>query len=149
MNLGFILLPLGFIAFIAGIVLLIMSKRNTRSAIVRGRIIDLCFNSAAYNRGGNGNIKIGFSAGSQNSNTSCPVFEYCVGGQSFKKASYIAQNRATLQRKIGKECLVYYDPSNPQNASLYSGKAQTVFGYFLSITGCIVAFSGIVLLILK
>lgn len=145
---GFILLGLGIGFLILGLIFCAFGKRNKRSSQVEGTIVDMCYNSYMYNHGGNGNVKAGISSGSQSLSSSCPVFEYQVNGVTYKRADKVAYNRGRLMRIMGQQRVVYYDPDNPQDASLSMQSPLTVIGVVFSVLGAVMIIMAIVFLII-
>lgn len=131
---------------------------------VKGTITDMVWNAAEFNaeQGDNGveiggvNVKVGSRprrfeinetgiemalTPSGTITTSTPnnmfhkVFEYTVDGVTYKRAEGIRYNKGAVEKCIGKEVVVYYDPDNPMRASLSSGKGYKITYLILLIAG--------------
>lgn len=145
---GLILLGTGFLFCILGIIFFVLGRKNNRSAQAEGKIVDMCYNSYMYNKGGNSNVKGVISFGSQSAISSCPVFEYKVDGLIYKRAGKVAYNRGRVMRMIGQPCRVYYNPNNPEDVSLSSKSPLLVLGIVFSLISVVVLILGIVFLVI-
>ncbi len=125
---GWILVGIGCICGILGGLFWGIGKGSgKKKAVTDGRIVDLCFDHVNYNMGGSGRVKAGIK-GAGTMRTAYPVFSYTVNGVEYRKAGTVAYNRGTVKKKIGKDCKVYYDPQNPNKASLGKNSVWAVLG---------------------
>lgn len=144
---GLILIGVGFVFLILGIIFYILGRKNNRSKQIEGKIVDMCYNSYMYNHSGNGNVKAAISSGSTSPSSSCPVFEYRVNGVTYRRAGKVAYNRGQLLRIMGQPRMVYYDPRNPEDASLSNTSPLKVLGIVFSLLGGAVLLIGLIFLV--
>lgn len=140
---GLILIGIGIIFWFLAFLFRIIGKRSGKKSAVEGCIIDMCFDNVNFNMGGSGNIRAGIM-GTGDVTNYYPVFSYTINGVEYKRAGNISYNRGRLKKKIGQTCMVYYDPKNPQKASLSKNSAFTIIsrvfmpvGFGLFILGMI------------
>lgn len=156
---------LGSAALIVGIVFFFIYRNVKRHSdhVVKGRIIDLTWNAAEFNRihndegisldiggltltGGVGGRSYS-STGYRTSNTYHRVFSYTVDGKEYVRAEGIRYSKGLIEKTVGTEVNVYYDPHNPHSATLSSGKGYKIVwailipvGIALLITAAVILF---------
>lgn len=156
---------LGSAALVVGIVFFFI-YRNVKchsDHVVKGRIIDLTWNAAEFNRihtdeeysldiGGltfRGEVggRSYSSTDYRTSNTFHKVFSYTVDGKEYVRAEGIRYSKGLIEKTVGTEVNVYYDPHNPRSATLSSGKGYKIVwailipvGIALLITSAVILF---------
>ena len=72
------------------------------------------------------------------------VYFYNVNGVEYSRADGPGYNKGLAEKKIGKQVVVYYDPSNPLKASLSSGKVYKVLSVVLISLGVLSGIAGVI-----
>ena len=159
MDIGFLLL--GSVLLLIGLVFIIPYKVVSRlKGRTEGVIEDMTSNGKGYNYNTHvvetsneepsayaksvvGHKKL--AVGDPQANMYHAVYAYEVNGVKYRRADGVSYNKGNVQKKIGKRVPVYYDPANPEKASLSSGKVYQYLSIGLSSLGVVVLGIGIVL----
>lgn len=134
---GIILIGIGCIMLLIGVLLIvsanIMWKYDGKTT---GRIVDMCFNAYDYNRGQNGNLAVGIVSGGGSNGTRRPVFEYCVNGVTYRRASNVGGNPINIHNKIENQVpvTVYYNTAEPFKSTISKMSPLKIIG--IVFTGC-------------
>lgn len=143
---GCILAGIGAVFLVLGIIFFAVGKSTWHcTEAVTGQIVDMCKNAYEYNYGGTGNIKI--RTGSGSTNTRCPVFIYIVNGIEYRRASNVAWDIGSIQRKMQQPQTVYYNPANPMEASLVKQSVFTILGKVFIPVGAALILIGVALIL--
>lgn len=122
---------------------------------VTGQVTDLTGNAAQFNeeqghgeaalftKGSRFPIAVSISSGKSSYRRSSyhKVFTYTVNGQTYTRADGVSYSKNLAMKWLDKEVTVYYDSSNPANASLSNGRGPR-------LVSCILLPIGIGLLVL-
>jgi len=143
-----IVLIIGLVFLVAGAILLIIGKLTWKcTAKTTGMIVDMCYNAFDYNRGGSGKKAVLVSTGNSGPNTRCPVFEYSVGGITYRHASNVSWNIGHIKRNMNKPREVFYNPENPNIATLSGLNVLKLLGTILCGVAALTLIVGLILLI--
>lgn len=139
----------GMLFFVLGVIFIMVGKANFKcTATTEGRIIDMCLNAYDYNNGGSGHTAIGILMGSSSPGMYCPIFTYRVNGIEYTRASNVSWNQGQIRRKMNKPRMVYYNPENPEQASLAKQSVFVIMGRIFSLVGVISIVTGILISII-
>lgn len=143
----YIFCGIGLLFFTLGIIFAIIGKKIFKcTAETEGRIIDMCHNAYNYNYGGSGRVAIGVHlGGAADPGMSCPIFTYRVNGMEYTRASNISWNRGQIRRKMNKTRTIYYNPENPEQASLTKQSSLALIGKIFILVGGISIAAGLLI----
>lgn len=134
---------------ILGVIFVMIGKMKFKcTAETEGRIIDMCLNAYDYNNGNSGNVAVGIWVGSSSPGMYCPIFAYRVNGVEYTRASNVSWNRGQIKRKMNKPRTIYYNPENPEQASLTKQSAFAVIGKIFIPLGVVCVVAGLLIAIL-
>lgn len=148
---GCIVAGLGGAFFLIGIIFFWVGKKIWKcTEQVTGQIVDMCRNAFSYNNGGTGNSTFGVHVGGTSRGSRCPIFSYTVNGITYRRASNVAWNIGYIKRKMQQPQTIYYNPQQPEQASLVRqsvfsiiGKVFIPVGIAMIVAGCVFIGCGI------
>lgn len=139
----------GAFFLILGVIFVMIGRMKFKcTAETEGRIIDMCLNAYDYNNGNSGNTAIGIFVGSSSPGMYCPIFTYRVNGVEYTRASNVSWNQGQIKRKMNKPRTVYYNPENPEQASLTKQSVFAVIGKIFIPLGAVCVVAGLLISIL-
>lgn len=152
---GLIVDAVGCVFLFLGIFFWVTGKKNWKDpAVTNGRIVDMCLDNISYkkaflaNTGDSDGFKTGIS-GVGEEGTAFPVFSYTVNGVEYRTTGNVAYERRLVRKRIGQDCMVYYDPQDPRRASLSKTSALAVLGKIFVIVGLFLISFGIPFLCMR
>lgn len=74
------------------------------------------------------------------------VYFYTVNGIEYSRAEGLGYNKGIVEKNLGNQVAVHYNPENPLNASLSSGMVYRVLSSTFILIGIILMLAGILLL---
>lgn len=134
---GIILIGIGCIILLIGILLIVAGNITWNyNGKTTGRIVDMCLNAYDYNRGQNGNMAVGIVSGGGSNGTRRPVFEYCVNGVTYRRASNVGGNPINIHKKIENQVpvTVYYNITEPFQSTISKMSPLKIVG--IVFAGC-------------
>lgn len=138
----------GLLFLILGLAFSMIGKKTFNcTAVTEGRIIDMCYNAYDYNNGNSGRTAVGIYIGTSDPGMFCPVFTYRVNGIEYTRASYVSWNKGQINRKMNKPRTIYYNPENPQEASLSKRSILTLMGTIFILVGAVTIAAGVLFFI--
>lgn len=93
----------------------------------------MCLDNIGYKKafvakgGDSGEIKTGVNEVGKD-RAAFPVFSYRVNGVDYRAVGNVAYEYRVIKKRIGQDCTAYYDPQNPQRASLSKNSTLAVLG---------------------
>jgi len=143
---GMIVLGIGALVCVLGIVFKLIGK-SPYSGQTQGTVVGMCMNAYDFQHGGSGNVSAFISSGSSGTGTRCPVFEYTVNGIVYRRANPIAYNCSLVHKMLGQPRMVYYDPKQPEKASLSKNSVFCILGIVFISIGAVMLLAGGALLL--
>lgn len=135
---------LGMLFLVLGIIFVMVGKMSFKcTEATEGSIIDMCYNAYDYNIGGSGNGAEGIYVGGSDPGMYCPVFTYRVNGMKYTRASNVSWNLGQIKRKMNKPRTIYYNPENPEQASLTKQSFLAIIGKIFILAGVVSIAAGI------
>lgn len=144
---GLILMGIGVVLLLIGIICILGGKFTWKyDGKTTGRITDMCFNAYDYNRGKSGKVAAGIVVGGGSPGTRCPVYEYCVNGITYRRASSIGWNIGRIMKKIENESPinVYYKSEDPFKSTITKSNALKIVGISISGSAAVVIVLGFI-----
>lgn len=148
---GCILFGIGLIMIIIGIACTLGGNLTWKyDGKTTGRIIDMCLNAFDYNNGNSGKVGIGIISGGGGNATRRPVYEYCVNGITYNRASSVGWNIGKIQKKIEQATpiCVYYKLDNPAQSTITKSSVLKIVGISLSGCAALLLLLGIIFLLI-
>lgn len=142
---GIIVLGAGGVLCLLGLIFK-LSGKNHCTKETQGIVVGMCMNAYSFNNGGSGNIGMLVSSGSASTGTRCPVFEYHVNGITYRRASSVAYNCSLVSKMLNQSRTVYYNPKQPEQASLSKHSVLGILGNVFLPIGIALVLLGIIFL---
>ncbi|MBQ3515542.1 MAG: DUF3592 domain-containing protein [Lachnospiraceae bacterium] len=146
---GSISIICGIVLLGIGILLFVLRKLTWKcTAQTEGRVIDMCMNAFAYNKGYSGKATFGVQNGTGRTKSRSPIYSYYVNGREYRRASNVAYNGSYVYSMMKKPVVVYYNPEKPEQSCLGKMGAMTFIGIVFSGLGVLFLFMGIVFMVI-
>lgn len=166
-ELGIVLLCIGGVLLIVGIAFIFPYRVvSGLSSTTKGVIKDITYNAYAYNERVAGKfateknagssdkpgIRVSAGVGGYNNSGSNPkqmyhtIYSYMVDGVEYSRAAGPGYNKGIVEKKIGTEVTVYYDPADPLKSSLSSGTVYKILSCSFIPVGAILVIVGFILM---
>lgn len=144
----------GIVFLIIGVVFWMFGRKPKKyDSTTKGMIVDMGYCASDFHRTTNYRARsrsnIHISVYSRNNNVMrYPIFEYEVKGRSYKSAADFAWNIGLIQKKMKQPITVYYNSSNPEEATVYLSNIFYILGKILTPLGAILLIAAVILFVM-
>ncbi len=144
----------GIVFLIIGVVFWLFGRKPKKyDSTTKGMIVDMNYCANNFHRTSNyrtrsmSNIHITVYS-NKNHVMGYPIFEYEVKGRSYKSAADFAWNIGLIQKKMKQPITVYYNSSNPEEATVYLSNIFYILGKVFTPVGTILLIVALILFVM-
>lgn len=144
----------GIVFLIIGVIFWMFGRKPKKyDSTTEGMIVDMGYCASNFHTASDyrtsSRSKIHISVYSNNRNLMrYPIFEYEVKGRSYKSTANFAWNIGLIQKKMKQPITVYYNSSNPEEATVYLSNIFYILGKVFAPLGAILLIVALILFIM-